>query len=474
MVCHGGGCQVSFSNTSFINCTLVALEGAQVTLHQCESSHAAASFEGTAVYCHGTGTRVLVQGGSITGSAQGIAVHGGASLEASSMDVTAVAITGVEVKNSTVSLKNCSFKGFSLRCSKVTEVRAVHVHSRSHAELTGVVINGMDFGIVAQGSATLCLLDCKVSGTARSCVVVKSRSNAVLRGCQLIKSGMHGLCVHGKDSTCEAKNCGLFQNLGCGVSVYDSGTLALEGCEANANGGVGGFVATSDAEIDLMQCLTRVNKGEGGYVVRSGAAMKMSECKSDADDWGFSVVGGSLVADSCTVTNNSRAMVFVSQAGGKAVLFYCRLEKSGEFGVCVEANARLTMDGSTVSRTHLKGVTVSSGAKVKVMRCTLSGGGEHGAYAAGAGTELDMYKCVLKHNKYSGVYANLEAVVGVTDCRSEQNDHFGYRACKKGRMRLFKGSSDGKKKGDCSQAEEGVLQKMGSSWQATATQTSDE
>lgn len=49
---------------------------------------------------HGASTVANVNGGSITGGMQGVAVHAGASLNATNLTITSVEVTDVEVKDS--------------------------------------------------------------------------------------------------------------------------------------------------------------------------------------------------------------------------------------------------------------------------------------------------------------------------------------------------------------------------------------
>lgn len=92
VLCHGKGCQVTFTNVTFERCALVVLEGGEATLHSCHFSNLSSSAgqEGIGIYASGTGTTVNVRGGSITGGAQGVAVSGGALFQAAFLSVSKV------------------------------------------------------------------------------------------------------------------------------------------------------------------------------------------------------------------------------------------------------------------------------------------------------------------------------------------------------------------------------------------------
>jgi hypothetical protein len=89
VLCHGKGCQVTFSNVVFERCTLVVLEAAAVTLNSCKFSNTSRQ-EGVSIYASGQGTTVQVRGGSLSGGAQGATICGGAAFKAAFLNVTQV------------------------------------------------------------------------------------------------------------------------------------------------------------------------------------------------------------------------------------------------------------------------------------------------------------------------------------------------------------------------------------------------
>lgn len=67
-----------------------------------------------------------MQGGSITGGAQGIAVQSGAILEAQGVTISGVSVTGVEVRDqgSCLQLEHCKLEEFSSRPADSIQVCA--------------------------------------------------------------------------------------------------------------------------------------------------------------------------------------------------------------------------------------------------------------------------------------------------------------------------------------------------------------
>lgn len=103
VLCHGKGCQVTFTNVTFERCTLVVLEGAAATLRSCNFSNSTRQ-EGVSIYASGSGTAVNVRGGSIVGGAQGASIAGGAAFKAAFLTVSKV--------------RNDSFSPYKTECQK--------------------------------------------------------------------------------------------------------------------------------------------------------------------------------------------------------------------------------------------------------------------------------------------------------------------------------------------------------------------
>lgn len=132
IVCHGSSCSPTYSDVTFHNCTLVVLSGAHVTLvcPQFTASHSPSS--SVTIFAHGTGSKVVVEGGTVTEGKQAATVQAGARLEASDLAITHMELAGVEVKDegSSVHLSGCTLSNFLNvlcgNCSSVDDVRGIH------------------------------------------------------------------------------------------------------------------------------------------------------------------------------------------------------------------------------------------------------------------------------------------------------------------------------------------------------------
>lgn len=74
-MCYGTGCRVSFTSVQFTRSTLVVAAGAQVTLQDATFAHPRSSGSGIAIFAHGSRTSVNLNGGRVTGGAQGATVQ---------------------------------------------------------------------------------------------------------------------------------------------------------------------------------------------------------------------------------------------------------------------------------------------------------------------------------------------------------------------------------------------------------------
>lgn len=91
------------------------MAGVNATLEGVTFMKMSASSSRVSTVAHGVGTVVVVQGGSVTGGKQAVAVQAGAHLEASDLTITDLEVKGVEVKDegSSLKLSSCKFRGFS-------------------------------------------------------------------------------------------------------------------------------------------------------------------------------------------------------------------------------------------------------------------------------------------------------------------------------------------------------------------------
>ena len=383
MVCIGSACRVTFEDAVFKRCTLIVLSGAQATLTSPQFRHEASSTARLSLYAQGAGTKVDVQGGTITGGTQGVAVQAGATLTASHLTLTRVKTIGVEVQDEASSLKlhHCNMHAF---CDRACGVR---VHSGSSAELSHLSLSGMHQAVGIASKASASLADCTVADCA---VAAVSYISAAAQGVKITGAATGrldrcslsgGLIVDGCGSHAHAAHC---QFLSSGSSVGGSGAAALGGSALTAES------CTSSGQVD------------SGYFVRgAGSVMELSHCSSDKDLFGCSAAdGGWLKASNCVASSCGMAG-FTVYPRGSAVLDTCSAR------CCNGAGAR----------------------------------------AMGEGARLVLEGCCLQDNGVWGAKAMDDAVVEVNGCSSSGHQHAGYWAEDRGHMTVKNSISDGDRKG---------------------------
>ena len=89
-MCLGSGSAVTFEDVVFEKCSLVVVDGAHSTLTRSQFREMAASTAGLSVCADGHGTKVAVNGGTISGGTQGMLVQAGASLQASEFNIIGI------------------------------------------------------------------------------------------------------------------------------------------------------------------------------------------------------------------------------------------------------------------------------------------------------------------------------------------------------------------------------------------------
>lgn len=108
-MCLGG--HSTFKNVTFTDCQLFVLEGAHATLHEPTLTLGTTWIN---IFVHGTGSQVMVHGGSISGGCHGVSVQAGASFEASNLTIECMIATGAEVsgEGSSLKLSSCRIQDF--------------------------------------------------------------------------------------------------------------------------------------------------------------------------------------------------------------------------------------------------------------------------------------------------------------------------------------------------------------------------
>lgn len=437
VVCHGTGCNVTFSNVTFDHCTLLVLEGAVVTLSNSNCILTSTPSAGIAIFVQGAGSAVHMHGGSITGGAQGIAVHQGALLDASNLVISSTAVTGAEVtdQGSVLRLHQCSIQAMPKWHHDKCTVRAVHVHLHSTAELTALSIESVVWGIDVRVRSKATITDCSIRDSLQASVTVRAAASARVATSVLESSQQGaGLFVQGSGSVVESLGCSFLRNAGSGALAMDSAHVVLDTCRSEGN----------------RVC---------GYSASGTATAVLNNCVSDGDCRGCAVCKqGMLKGQNTTITGSEKSGVEI-WAGGFAELKNCTISGCGKQGVMLsDEGSGVSVVRCTVSDTYESCVFAKSGAKGSVKRCTLSQSGvSHGVVAQGKGAHVEVESSRLLHNAQCGAFVHGEAAMTVKLCESRNNRREGYWAQHRGKIVVSNSSSDGDKRG-CGAADGGLVE----------------
>lgn len=437
VVCHGAGCSVQFTNVTFDHCTLLVLEGARATLSGSKFIFTSTPSAGIAVFAQGGGTSVHIHRGGISGGAQGIAVHQGAFLEASNLVISNTAVTGAEVtdQGSVLRLHQCTLQDMPKWHHDKCTVRAVHVHLHSTAEISGLTIERVIWGIDVRVRSKATITDTTIQESLQASVTVRAAASARLTNSFLERSQQGaGLFVQGSGSVVESVGCSFVHNAGSGALAMDSAHVVLDSCRSEGNK-VCGYSASGTATAVLNNC------------VSEGDCRGCAVCKQ-----------GMLKGQNTQITGSEKSGVEI-WAGGFAELKHCTISGCGKQGVMLsDEGSGVSVVRCTVSDTYESCVFAKSGAKGSVKRCTLSlSGVSHGAVAQGKGAHVEVESSRLLDNAQCGAFVHGEAAMTVKLCESRNNKREGYWAQHKGRIVVSNSSSDGDKRG-CGAADGGLVE----------------
>lgn len=311
IVCRGRGCRLTLARVDLQMCAIIALNGAQVWLHD---TSATAAEDGIGVFACGAGTAVHADKVTLTEGLLGVSVQGGARFSGKFVTITGAAIAALHAcgKGSCLHVRKghiydlgkpenptspgqgapssqCSGNGSLISqdavcCFEDTAFErcavGVEIHSRGCGTLKNCRVHGCSGSAVAVEDAQAELFDCAMDSCggygvslrrgavqAHGCAVARTtlnsvhlqeNSQAVLRWCTLEQSGLwSGLEVEGHGSAAKCHSCLFHRNQHCGVFVHSRGAAHLTACETEGNGMSGFRVHGPGARLKLSGCCAK-------------------------------------------------------------------------------------------------------------------------------------------------------------------------------------------------------------------------
>lgn len=364
---------------------------------------------------------------------QGIAVHDGGSLEATTVVIEQTAVTAIEAmgKHSKLLLKSCTIQNLLEGAPKsfrkvreLTDIRGVFVHHEASAELHDVTVFDCQWGVFTCDGAETALHRCRVHDTENACVSFRSGGSGSAFECEFsVSKKAHGLevsCRSPDSGTCaDLLKCKMFGNRQAGAAVFGPGRLTLSRCEAH-NNRAAGFWAHDNACMELKQCSSDEDKV--GFGASSKAKIEAEQCRVECSSAeSFLLKGGSQAKLSdCSSAECQSTAVYVSGKDSKAELTGCSVERCSMNAIHVDASATCTLEMCTI-KTALNGV--------RVEQATLIATGLTVSHSSGCGVvlqggEIDMHECCIEQCGAAGlVAAKMLAKVSMSKCKVHQTAH---------------------------------------------------
>eukprot|EP00892_Ulva_mutabilis_P009459 jgi/Ulvmu1/6886/UM031_0092.1 len=349
IICRGHGCRVTLTRVDLQTCTIVALDGADVTLHDTSATASAATVFN--VFASGPGTTVRADQVTLTDGLVGVSVQGGAHFTGSLVTVTGTYVAGlhacgagsylhvkrghiydpatpengeastdgVVVADSAVCLlEDTAVAHIEIGIAIRSRGRGILKNCRMHGSVGSsvVVTDGgvemfdcaMEFsggcGMLLQQGSEAEAHGCTFAQSTLNAVYVQQGSDAILRWCTLEFSAVwSGLEVEGQGSSVECHSCLLLRNKHCGVFVHSGAEADLSACESEGNGMSGYRVHGSGTRLRLDGCCA---KDVIAYQTHHNGHMLCASCSP----------GGDIMAEALVCSRESTGSEEVASRGG--------------------------------------------------------------------------------------------------------------------------------------------------------------
>lgn len=256
------GGQCTFNKVSFKHCSLLILAATQATLQELVFKHAREYLSGISLCVQGAGTKVTLSGSSITGATEGVSVQAGVSVEATDLTITAIGVTGAEVKDegTFLMLSRCKLHNFSPEAMEVAAVRGVHVHTSSRSELFSLSITcpHRKAGDEVLTSASATLSESNVSHSRLECVAFTDGSSGQLQGCTISEAKDDGILVYGPGSSAHVSHCDV-RDCVHGMRALVGGCLIAHMCKTFEKNTAGYSVEGEGSALEVTGCTSHLD-----------------------------------------------------------------------------------------------------------------------------------------------------------------------------------------------------------------------
>jgi|GEM_PF-1355163 parallel beta-helix repeat protein len=235
----------------------------------------------------------------------------------------------------------------------------------------------------------------------------------------------------------------------CGVSVFNSGEIFLEGCmvsDCRSNG----VLATQSSRISLVGCTVSSNQSHGvlldrsafarltrctltenqrcGIRIEDGTQLELVDCTiSHNEKYGLLILDSAMAnVEVCSLSENRWSGVS-AQDSAELSLLACNVAKNWLYGLHITESALCTLTSCHVLENGWHGIGVGSFAQVIIQESTLSSNGGDGL-AVWESAKVVVQETEISANKGDGIYIEADVLLQIEGCFLTENGEYGLRA----------------------------------------------
>lgn len=391
---------MTFTDVKFQNCSVVALEGAQVFLTNCSFTVTDPVDVIVALQAIGNDTHVDMRDSTVdgNGSAQGVAVRHGAQLQAKGVALSNISKIGFEGRGTgtQLTLSECTIHDLpapKIHLTTSTATWAIALLDKCAAVLTRVKCSAAGGGIRISDSAKASLTSCDIENShCQVGIRVTSGADAQIQGCSVRDSKCTGIVVDGSGTHVAMSESTSSYNEFSGMCVQRHAQAEVRKCNFHSNRQHGLNIRT-EAVLKATQCVSERNQWSG-FIVDTHGRMELSDSKACENQ-----INGCVGVDERTVVKAQQVEVQGGMAGydilrgAQAVLMNCSCLRSCEWGIRTENEGTLATVTDCIVKDCVNGVAVHSGAVAVIQRVTSTGHHSVGFASYGEGSRMELHSC---------------------------------------------------------------------------------
>lgn len=202
---------------------------------------------------------------------------------------------------------------------------------------------------------------------------------------------------------------------GAGRTVINTGMASLPGVKVISPG-------TDPIEVKIEGLTVSGTGMRKGVEIGGTASVEVKDCAVSGRHYGVQVSdSASLTITGSNVSGSTLRGVILTDSA-RACFRNSRIEDNGQFGLWLAGSARAVLSGSEISGNGSHGFWLRDEAKVELADCSISGNRGYGVRLMQQ-SEARLLHCRLSGNSNQGILAGDSAKVEITDCWLLSNWH---------------------------------------------------